>query len=112
MTTRIEYAAVVGRFHFPWDMLRYDFCSPASEGRDSAKLERHNDVTNKAHGDVYVIVVKRWAVAGRFTPERWESFGWHMILNGLTPFYSEMEAREAGEAWAKERALMRGEKLS
>lgn len=93
---RIEFAAVVGSGDFPVDMFRYDFCSPATE----------SDSYGAGQGDTLagcglrVVVVKRIiapdVVGGSWTPDRWRSFGWSLVVSN--PGFRSMEdARRAGE---------------
>jgi len=107
---RIEYAAVVGTGQFPFDMLRYDFCSPASESKDCSQLGRLTDPTlsDKATAEEFikirVVVVKRVfadCVGGDWTPARWQSFGWELVAGmGRRRFEYEDDARRAGENYA------------
>jgi hypothetical protein len=97
--SRIEFVAVVGSGNFPWDGLRYDFSSPASE------LDTHNIIGPERGSDAWletrVVVVKRIVardvVGGDWTPARWESFGWRMVFGGTkNGFDNEHDARRAG----------------
>jgi len=67
--------AVTGTWPIPFDMLRYDACYPATEGRDASALERLSlpgghraaaTVTFEHVGE------KGWAP----TVDRWASFMW------------------------------------
>lgn len=92
---KIEYAAAIGSMTFPWDMLRYDFCSPSSESEDSSQLETLASPLNRKLDEstqLRVIVVRRTKGLGKFTPERWRSFGWEL----LPGFDNEHTARGAG----------------
>lgn len=59
---------VVGRGHFPIDMLRYDCAYPRLESDAAALMdfgsEWERSVTLVTHAKI--------------TPARWESFGWHV----------------------------------
>jgi hypothetical protein len=55
---------------FPFDMLRYDYCWPASE-RDSAKIE------NRGHSKTREITLR--SLAPEPTLARWKSFGWEVV---------------------------------
>jgi hypothetical protein len=57
---------VRGSGEFPYDMLRYDQCWPATEMNDSGKLGTRSNETRK--------VVLRGLRAP--TDGRWQSFGW------------------------------------
>lgn len=59
---------------FPYDMLRYDQCYPATEN-DSQLLD------SKAKRQVVLFTAPRLTGA---TIGRWESFGWHVVLCELT----------------------------
>lgn len=93
---RIRYAAAVGHGDFPFDMLRYDFCAPSSEAQDSYFL----DYASKDREVTRVIVLKRWDGAGRWTPDRWKSFGWELVCETFAGFATEEEARKQGEYYA------------
>jgi hypothetical protein len=67
--SKIYRYKATGSFAFPFDMLRYDRCWPAS-GEDSALLE-----------NVHRSIKKRTvSLEGLDNPtlERWESFGWNI----------------------------------
>lgn len=71
-----EYAIAIGAGPFPFDMLRYDHCFPADEtysgelGRDHYQHDR-------------VVVLAKYALQpGRWTTDRWKSFGWTLITYG------------------------------
>jgi len=94
---KLEYAVVVGSGAFPWDMLRYDFCSPATEADDAHALERIEWAAVMEKEEPFpfrAVVLKRWKVAGDWTPARWKSQGWDML--GVFPEYSLEEARRKG----------------
>lgn len=89
-----EFAAAVGRGEFPFDMLRYDNCFPATEAHDSGALVTTDN-------GLRVVVLKRWRVAGSWTPARWESFGWKLVTKiehhePAIGFDTVQEARDAG----------------
>jgi hypothetical protein len=67
---------VSGSFSFPCDMLRYDSCFPADE-QQSALIQNTFDAPHKA------ITVRLARYTRRdmapITPERWKSFGWHVV---------------------------------
>lgn len=94
---KIEYAVVVGSGPFAWDMLRYDFCSPANESNDAHTLEHIEWQTVVEGRELYPfrsVVLKRWKVAGDWTPARWKSQGWDLI--GVWPEHEQEAARKAG----------------
>lgn len=69
-----EYAVAYGKFAFPVDMLRYDRAFPVTES-DSLKIERTIRADND--GPLAVIVGRhKSSPPGRFTADRWKSFGW------------------------------------
>jgi hypothetical protein len=65
---------VEGSGPFPFDMLRYDACWPASEN-DSAVLERM-DREARRHRTVFTLTL---ATTVHVTEARWESFGWKVV---------------------------------
>lgn len=69
-----RYAIVKGRGQFPFDMLRYDRCSPLRE-TDSIRLGGESD-EDMLKGRVVVVVSDR---STPFTSKRWESFGWKVL---------------------------------
>ena len=64
----IEFT-VTGRGMFPFDMLRYDLCWPASGG--DAALLTYNDPHGLRHIELKGLKVP--------TPGRWASFGWNVV---------------------------------
>lgn len=66
---------VEGSGLFPFDMLRYDYCWPYSEGHDSPKIAAH-PCTSDA-GLRRVVLQTQNALDP--TVGRWESFGWRFI---------------------------------
>lgn len=73
-----SYAVVIGQTTFPIDMLRYDECRPFQE-QDSRVIE---DVTRFGGDMPKYVILERFHVDAkpRWTPGRWESFGWRMRL--------------------------------
>lgn len=61
---------VIGDDLFPFDMLRYDCCTPKTEN-DSNEIER---TTRRGAGSYSVTLVGPKAP----TEGRWASFGWHV----------------------------------
>lgn len=94
---KLEYAIAVGSGQFPFDMLRYDHCFPASEsysselGRDHYQHER-------------VVIVARYAhQPGRWTVDRWKSFGWKLTMYSNTISFARFEeAKDAADKVLKE----------
>ncbi len=88
------YFAVVGRYTFPYDMLRYDRCYPYSEQTDSPGLSVGPgfDFDYWSRPRV-VVLVAQWEAGYRNTPGRWESFGWR--VSGV--YDAPHKAREAGD---------------
>lgn len=66
---------VEGQFDFPFDMLRYDQCWPASES-DSAKL--HPEPANRPRLERVKLKRHVSQKADLPTVRRWESFGWQV----------------------------------
>jgi hypothetical protein len=66
---------VEGAWPFPYDMLRYDCCYPASE-QQSAIFEQLGRETTRAGVVTIELVARR-----RFAPTsaRWESFCWKVV---------------------------------
>lgn len=95
---KLEYAIAVGAGPFPFDMLRYDHCFPASEsysgemGRDHYNHER------------VVIVARYRPQPGHWTVDRWKSFGWELITYNDTDigFDRFEEAKGAADKVLKE----------
>lgn len=74
MTTYTHKATVEGVWEFPVDMLRYDQCFPETES-DSAVI---HDKDEKQPRRVRVVCYTDHKYP-RWTPARWESFGWRMV---------------------------------
>jgi len=69
MPTRRRYHFLVsGSGSFPFDMLRYDECWPATQ------IAAERILDNQGYREVEVISYSKG------TPARWESFGWSMEL--------------------------------
>jgi hypothetical protein len=70
------FAVVKGLKHLPLDMLRYDRCFPAGErwayrGKDDGS------------GGITLSIVARYKHdGGKWTPDRWKTFGWEVIWMG------------------------------
>lgn len=64
---RTKTFKVQGFGQFPYDMLRYDNCWPATES-DSVLLESHKLTAR--------VVTLETDEATTLTPDRWRSFGW------------------------------------
>ncbi len=91
----LEFAATVGIGIFAADMLRYDHCVPADEA--SADAVARNDYNGER-----LIFLKRYkGQPGTWTPARWKSFGWELILDGNRPFKSLGDAKRATEKLAE-----------
>lgn len=69
---------VRGKYPFPVDMLRHDYCWPASE-EDSGKISRTFEDTAKM--EVVEIELRREVGNKKFLPTsgRWESFLWKVV---------------------------------
>jgi hypothetical protein len=67
------YFHVRGRGAFPFDMLRYDCCYPASTD-DAVKLSERWSGDDGLTASWRTICLK--AAHGSFTAGRWASFGW------------------------------------
>lgn len=69
--------------HFPFDMLRYDGCYPASEHPDSATLEEQYTPGGLPKGKT-VTLCKCWSdPKWQPTVDRWRSFGWDVVTSSL-----------------------------
>ena len=64
---------VEGNGEFPWDMLRYDRCWPASEDQIVALAPYHRGELFKNTRQV------KMRGLNEPTPARWESFGWKVV---------------------------------
>lgn len=65
---------VEGSGPFPFDMLRYDQCWPATEN-DSAKIER----TTRRGAHSRAETIRLASNIDRTTGARWVSFGWKVV---------------------------------
>lgn len=68
---------VEGSGCFPYDMLRYDHCTPFSES-DSSGLEYHTPGMRK------VTLRRRCVSPMPATEGRWKSFGWRIVSEEST----------------------------
>lgn len=91
-----EFAIAVGNGEFPFDMLRYDHCFPASES-DSGEMGRNHYQHDRA-----VIVAKYRQQPGRWTVDRWQSFGWALIVYSGRGFDLFEDAKHAADLLKKE----------
>lgn len=64
---------VEGKGTFPIDMLRYDSCWPASEGRDVPEISL-SAIQGRQHQHRVTLIGLREPTVGR-----WESFGWRVV---------------------------------
>jgi hypothetical protein len=77
----LAYFAVHGGGVFPFDMLRYEVCAPATEAHDSGAIdpmasgERGNDMRTVVLCKQLVRGQNRW----RPTVGRWRSFTWCVV---------------------------------
>lgn len=71
---RPDQFEVRGHGMFPFDMLRYDRCFPASE-RDSHTIQENTRV----RGPVQTITLTMADPKRRPTEARWRSFGWEVV---------------------------------
>lgn len=76
-------ACVSGSGPFPWDMLRYDGCYPASEHDVFHMVGVKQEVDRTTYEDlkpvtrhVNLICVTTARISTPFTRKKWESFGW------------------------------------
>jgi hypothetical protein len=88
---KMVYAVVAGRGAFPFDMLRYDRCTPL-RGEDAALLERED-------GSRAVVVIRYAGQAGEWTDARWSSFGWGLRRFGNDPFRATQWASELNQSF-------------
>ena len=70
----IEFT-VIGRAHFPFDMLRYDMCYPVSAS-DASMM--YFDYSQTAGNPQRRVRLRTWSQNRTWEPtyERWHSFGW------------------------------------
>jgi hypothetical protein len=64
------FAVIVGKGEIPCDMLRYDCAFPDSS--DDAYHMQHSSGDDRDTMRVFMLAT----YVGRFTPARWQSFGW------------------------------------
>jgi hypothetical protein len=77
---------VTGRGYFPFDMLRYDACWPAS-GEDAARIEwEFAKPGDKVRRDQRSVRLRSYREP---TVDRWTSFGWSV---GVHDFTEKLEA--------------------
>ena len=81
-TTRFK---VCGSGEFPWDMLRYDNCFPASE-QDSVRLDydHHSRESLTTPRTVELKSISLSKPCARPTNGRWESFGWEIVQGSVS----------------------------
>lgn len=78
-----QFFAVFGSGVFPFDMLRYDNCTPAAEHPDSAKLD-DGKFADHVRSIVWLRRLTLEPASPAFrgpTEDRWQSFGW-IVLPG------------------------------
>jgi len=75
----IQEFEVEGSGNFPFDMLRYDFCSPVREGTDTANMEA--PIYDRDKLPHRRIKLKRYVFnkASYPTSNRWKSLGWKVV---------------------------------
>lgn len=78
MSYRPDQFAVRGRGSFPFDMLRYDRCFPATEG-DSHRIEKTTRERLRGVGSSEPITLQMADPKRRPTEARWQSFGWTVV---------------------------------
>lgn len=94
---KLEYAVAVGEGSFPFDMLRHDQCFPTCEHCSWLLDGDENE------GRRVVILARHSEQRGRWTSERWASFGWKLITwCNSTGFKRIEEAKAAEEKILKE----------
>jgi hypothetical protein len=84
--TRLITFDVQGRGEFPFDMLRYDACFPASS-TDAALMAVPERSRIDGFPRTITIKLKRWVPPGypfKPTAERWASFGWSVVPDSIT----------------------------
>lgn len=89
---KLVYAIAVGNGPFPFDMLRYDHCFPASESYSGEVGRAHY------HHDRVVILARYEMQPGHWTTARWKSFGWELITYGGDEFGFERFEEAKGTA--------------
>lgn len=76
--TAIEFE-VSGKHDFPFDMLRYDLCWPATES-DANEIAANASPFTSLPRAQYSIKLKGLKPP---TPGRWASFGWKVYIDGV-----------------------------
>lgn len=72
---KVFVVEVEGSGEFPFDMLRYDSCVPAT-GEDAGKLHHYHDELRR------VRLLMHEVGRGGPTVGRWQSFGWKVVGYG------------------------------
>jgi hypothetical protein len=76
--TYVQTFEVEGRFPFPVDMLRYDYCYPVREAEDSYNIAA--SIRRDTNGPVRIKLRRTIEHKGNLpTSGRWSSFGWTVI---------------------------------
>jgi hypothetical protein len=96
----LEFAVVAGRGSFPFDMLRYDRCSPF-RGEETSRLERED-------GSRALIVVRYAGQPGQWTDARWSSFGWGLRRFGKDQGAAQDWCRQLTEQFQIGKEVVRG----
>ena len=75
-STTVHFFTVEGSSRFPFDMLRYDRCWPATEGESITLAQQAADNTGKR-------IIGLMSTTKPPTEGRWASFGWK-VVNSVT----------------------------
>lgn len=93
-----KFIVVRGHLAFPLDMLRYDACYPDTEQDSLAMTRTIIDRSNMT----WVVLrqdEERSHQAANWTPARWRSFGWEVVLveqeRGRAQEFAEQERRRS-----------------
>lgn len=93
---KLEYTAVIGDGSFPFDMLRYDQCFPACCEHCSWHLEGDENEEERI-----VILGRYMRQSDRWTPDRWEHFGWNLMVYNGRGFDRLEDAKGAANLFVK-----------
>lgn len=93
---KLDYAVAIGDGCFPFDMLRYDQCFPACCDHCSWDLEGDENEEERV-----VILGRYMRQSDRWTPDRWEHFGWTLLVYNGRGFDLLEDAKHAANIFLK-----------